>query len=411
MFDYRIADFMPVRNSYADMDDVVQAGYFQTTLNDLLAASPNGEITHVQLRIYWDYTRDAGMLPFLGSGDPPQINITNNFRRWLFGNPTPNSGKGAIQRIKEAGFKVEIGLSVSWGGDTVNIPPVFWKDRREADYVGFDGAAWVNAYYNNCLLPLAQECANSGLITAGDIFFIGFENWVASADHPTIRSSNYSNVINQLRSVLPAGVLINDHVTGWYNWEYWSNPSGYHFRSIPYFSDLDLLTPSMWHPWLQPPTPITRENFAAGHFNCIPMGNRNFMQDCQTLYDLRGTPIMWNSGMRQTIDCAYQATPESCYGSQTTQGLAEQAEFWAGRLLALKQAMDMGMMWVAGQDFERYCEPLSFTTYTASWRGRPAQAEIIAGINAITGGVSPGKGRLEVQSIPTQGKSVVIQQL
>lgn len=396
-FSIRIADFMPVRDTYADMDDSRQASYFQAALDDLASASPNEEITHVQLRLYWTIDRtsyETMSHPYLGSADPSQAELMNNWQSWYFGNPTPTTGKSAIQRIREAGFKLEIGLSVSWiPGAAVNIPPPFSRYAREADYPGFNGSLFVDNYWNNCLKPIAEAARDSGLLEAGDVFFIGFENYYAECDHPRLHSTEYMDAIAELRSTLPPSVLISDHITGWYDDRGLGNDYSEGFLNIAYLAALDLMAPSMWNPWLRTEDlPATAAGIRDAHFrnmrfdaigtgyNGVPrVPGRDFMNDAQLIYEKWGTKLIWNSGLRNVYGATTWDAPEHG-GVPSAEGEAEQAAFWAGRLMALSN-----QTWCAGQDFERYCEPAAFGSYTASWRGRPAETAIIDGIRAVLG--------------------------
>jgi len=400
---------MPVRDTYYDMDNPTQAARFQAALDALKAASPNGEITHVQIRLYWTVDRtsyETMSHPYLGSTDPGQQTIMNNWRRWIFGNPPPATGRSVIQRIKDAGFKIEFGLSVSFiPGDGVNIPPPFGRYAREANFPGFDGSVFVQDYWNNCVRPLAEEAAP--FLSAGDGFFIGFENYYPESDHPRIHSAEYTVLINNLRAILSAGVYVSEHITGWYD----DRGLGYNytegFLNIAYLADLDVIEPSIWTPWLTTAQlPATPENIRVAHFNNLNFNKtgtdlgggipgRDFMYDCSLIYQKWGTPLLWNSGLRNCYGATTWPNPErTCVVTQA--GIQEQADFWAGRLLALK-----GQSWCAGQDFERYCEPPTFTGYTASWRGRPAEASIITGIRLILGAIVTHS--LTVDSTPITG--------
>jgi len=418
-FSIRIADFMPVRITQPDMDNPV---YWQPTLDDLAVASPNGEITHVQLRLYWHCRYNSGPPPAeptnaewnnpqLGSTDgqadgTSQWEVMQNWRSWYFCNPVPASGKCAIQRIREAGFKVEIGLSASFLIEE-NIPPAMMRHAREANFPNWNGSLFIENYWNNVLKPVAEQARDSGLLEAGDIFFIGFENYQEDIDHCQLHSPEYSNIIAQLRAILPPGVIISEHTSSWYLGSGWEdtflglNQTG-HIRAVGgllnhnYYADLDLLEMSNWNAYItSAQLPTNRNDVAQGHFtnmNGCQRGTgyggvpcvlgRNIMQDFQTLYDRFGTPILLNTGYQNCYGTAASDVGRCLGGRNET----EQAEAWAGRLLALKMAIEQGYEWVAGQDFERYCEDISggYTTYpVASWRNRPAQDEIINGIRDI----------------------------
>jgi hypothetical protein len=398
-FSIRIADFMPVRDTFADMDDARQAGYFQSALDDLKAASSKGEITHVQLRLYWTIDRasyETMSYPYLGSGDSSQADLMNNWRSWYFGNPTPATGKSAIQRIREAGFKLEIGLSVSFiPGNGVNIPPPFGRYAREANFPGFNGSLFVQNYWQNVLRPVAEQA--SAFLTAGDIFFIGFENYYPEADHPRLHSSEYVNVIANLRAILPPGVLVSEHITGWYDDRGLGYSYSEGFLNIAYLAALDIIEPSIWTPWLGTgDLPATPEKIRDAHFinmrfdkigtgYMLPNGTyvptvpgRDFMNDARLIYEKWNTKILWNSGLRNIYGATTWDYPEQG-GTPSPAGEAEQAAFWAGRILALANQTS----WVAGQDFERYCERSTYTGYTASWRGRPAETAIMSSIRAL----------------------------
>ena len=110
-FELRIADFMPLRNTFPNMDDYAYVQRFEAALTDLENASQGGEISHVQLRLYWYVDANDSSTwnyPILGSNDTSQQELMNNWRKWYFGEGVPSSYQTAIERIKAHGFKVEI---------------------------------------------------------------------------------------------------------------------------------------------------------------------------------------------------------------------------------------------------------------------------------------------------------------
>ncbi len=397
-FSIRLVDFMPLRDTFPNMDDRIYVQRYQATIDELASASTNGEITHVQLRLYWQVdpsnTTDWNY-PRLGSPDTSQAELMNSWRRWYFGEGLPD-GESAIERIKARGFKVSVGLSVSWNTAlrTTNVPPPLGRYAVEADFPTFDGDLFVSNYMQNVLRPVAELAASSGLLDSGDIFFIGFENYDPSAEHPRLHSAAYSSMLIQLRSILPQGVLISEDVQGW--WEDrilgLSSPNG--VLNIPYLGDLDFIAISMWVPWLSTSDlPATPQEVRDAHFsnmrfekrytgyNGVPaVPGRDFMLDFQDIYTRYHKRVLMNSGLRNVYASIASTTPEGTTGAVTPEGIQEQADFWAGRLLALN-----GQDWCAGQDFERYVEASTYTTYTTSVRGRPAQTEIINGIRTILG--------------------------
>ncbi len=397
-FSMRIVDFMPLRDTFPNMDDNIYVQRYEATINELASASPNGEITHVQLRLYWqvDPANEADWnYPRLGSPDSSQAELMNSWRRWYFGEGLP-AGQSAIERIKARGFKVSIGLSVSWNAAlrTTNVPPPLRRFASEADFPTFDGDLFVTNYMHNVLQPVAELAASSGLLTSGDVFFIGFENYDPSADHPRLHSAAYSNMLSQLRAILPSGVLITEDVQGWYEDRILglSGPNG--VLNIPYLGDLDFISISMWVPWLSSSDlPATPQEVRDAHFNNLrfekrytgyngvpAVPGRDYMLDFQDIYTTFGRRVLMNSGLRNVYGSITSTTPEGTTGAVTPEGIQEQANFWAGRLLALN-----GQDWCAGQDFERYVEASTYGTYTTSVRGRPAQTEIINGIRTILG--------------------------
>jgi len=159
-FGFRIADMM-VDILSPNFDEEEASSNWQAALDDLAAASPNGEITHVQLRIFWKVdptNRSTWEYPTLGSNDPTQQTVMNNWQRWLFGKEDPSLayGPSAAQRIRQAGFKLELCLSTCWNpgiGTLADATPVWHSGGREADY-NFDGELFLNNYLNNVLLPV-----------------------------------------------------------------------------------------------------------------------------------------------------------------------------------------------------------------------------------------------------------------
>ena len=161
-FGFRIADMM-VDLLPPDFDDKWYSAAWQAALDDLASASPNGEITHVQQRIFWRVDpadRSTWEYPQLGSNDPSQQNVMNNWTRWFFGagDQPLVYGPSAAQRIRQAGFKLELCMSTCWNpgvGTLADAIPVWRWGGREADY-NFSGELFLDNYLNNVLLPVVN---------------------------------------------------------------------------------------------------------------------------------------------------------------------------------------------------------------------------------------------------------------
>lgn len=253
-FGFRIADMMTDLLT-PNFDYEPEATAWQAALDDLAAASPNGEITHVQLRIWWSLLIDeygnAGdnfITPKLGSNDGNgnewgtqwsimRRKMTDNgnpipadpehpiWQRWYFGQGVPLAyGPCAVERIREKGFKVELALSGAWGegpsppakpgGTTCNIGG--WG-AREADYPNWiaagGGDQFLENYKNNVLLPVANFAKD--YLQNGDIFSLSFEMSYPTSDFTWSHNAKWNEIINAVRNVFRAAgksiVLTLDH--------------------------------------------------------------------------------------------------------------------------------------------------------------------------------------------------------
>ena len=416
-FGLRIADMM-VDIVRPNFDDNAYATMWQSALNDLKAASPNGEINYVQLRIFWKVdpnTRSTWEFPTLGSNDYTQQTVMNNWQRWLFGigDPSLAYGPSAAERIHNAGFRLEICLSTCWnpaGTLADSIPSVFGWDGREANapQYPFDGELFLKNYMDNNLRPVAQFLANNSNFKSGDIFMLGFEMGYPTSDFTWTHNPTWTAMIDEVRQIfINAGktiVLTVDH-SSWYDdfglgYEAvkLQNPNATITKATPgisgasYLGDLDFISISFWNPilkstqipatWSDADIPWVTDawrndqNFfkvGTGHDGVPGQYGRDFIADFGALSAvLQGKKILMNTGYSNTHSILSRSG-----GSFDNQA---QRVAWASQIRAIRD-----QNWSAGQDFERYTKnKYQSSDIDDSWRNAPAQQAIIDEIRAAS---------------------------
>jgi hypothetical protein len=444
-FSIRIADMMTdlVNPNFDDRSSAMQ---WQAALDNLSAASPNGEITHVQMRVWWSLMIDNQgnpgdnfITPRLGStdgignpwGTQWSIMMNDTWKRWYFGYIAPGQqplpyGPGAIQRLRNKNFKLELAVSGAWGegptalakpgGDTCNIGG--WG-AREANFPNWiaagGGDQFLENYKNNVLLPVANFVKD--YLQDGDIFSLSFEMSYPTADFTWSHNAKWNETINAVRDVFSAAgkhiILTLDHC-GWYD-DYGlgydavkllnpSAPLGSSNKGMAgakYLANLDFISFSNWLPlvlqsemkttWADTDVPnLVNHWFANPNFekpgtgySAVPaVEGRDIIADCRALAQVMGKLILQNTGWESSHGFLYHS-PNRVSGA--TVDLMEQRVAWAAQLGAIADNRSQWQTWCAGQDFERYCEDKATnpTNLGASWRNAPAQEAIISGIRSI----------------------------
>jgi hypothetical protein len=267
-FSIRIADMMAdVVNPNFDLQS--EATNWANTLTDLKTAAPNGEITHIQLRIWWSLlidefgnTGDNLINPKLGSNDGngnvwgtqwaimrrnlvainqiPADPDNPIWKRWYFGQGVPLAyGPCAAKRIHDAGFKLELAISGAWGesgdlckpgGGTCAIGGWGARENNFPAWVAAGngngtvaGDIFLTNYMNNVLRPTAQFLAGlpSDLFGNGDIFQLSFEMSYPSSDFTWMHNQKWHDIITEIRGIFGAagksGVLLTLDHCGWYD--------------------------------------------------------------------------------------------------------------------------------------------------------------------------------------------------
>lgn len=422
-FGIRIADMMAdIINP--NFDDSASASRWQGALNDLAEASPNGEITHVQMRIWEEYQLDSATgavitPPHLGSSDAGQEPIMDNWQRWFFGigNPLLPYGPSAAERIHQTGFNMELSISVSWTALTAYRHPVFNWGAREADYSDFDGELFLQYYMDNVLRPVADFLARPDVpFVDGDILMLGFEMVYPTADFTWLHNDRWASMINEIRGIFRGAgkniLLTIDHA-GWfddsslgYNAVKLLNPDApitpeyQGISGATYLGALDFISVSWWLSLvLQTEVPTTwsdadipwvteawfsNKNFekvGTGYSGVPAVAGRDMIADLRGFSLVMGKRVLMNTGwenrhgMIATNPRRPSATPDAM----------EQRVAWASQLRAIGDPRSNASVWNAGQDFERYAhdktEPT--TRMDASWRNAPAETAIIEEIRAI----------------------------
>jgi len=430
-FQFRIADFM-ADILVPDFDSQFEADIWQLALDDLRQASPNGEITHVQMRIWETYAIDndtGGIVvpPHLGSSDYEQNRVMQNWQRWYFGFGDPLIyGPSAAERIHNAGFNMEFSISVAWDQTNRNTitdnTRVFAWGARESDFPLFDGELYLQYYMDNVLRPTAQFLASNPNFVSGDIFMLALEMVYPTADFTWNHNSQWFTMINETRQIFQnAGkdiLLTVDHA-GWfddeglgYNAVKQLNPEApitsdrKGISGATYLGDLDFVSVSWWLPLvLASEVPSTwserdiswvteawfnNKNFdkvGTGYNGTLRIAGRNMIADMRALATVMNKRILLNTGWENRHGFI-ASSPRG--GSNITDPL-EQKLAWMSQLIALgDKARSKPEQWLAGQDFERYTRDKSlFPDYIdTSWWNAPAQSAIMAEIRAIQSGTA-----------------------
>jgi len=443
-FGFRIADMMADLLT-PNFDDKSSASQWQAGLDDLAAASSNGEITHVQMRIWWSLKIDSQgnpgddfITPKLGSADGldspwgTQWSIMNNdtWKRWYFGYIARGQqplayGPSAIQRLRDKGFKMELAISGAWGesGDLAkpggsNASIGGWG-AREANFPNWiaagGGDQFLENYKNNVLLPVANFAKD--YLQDGDIFSLSFEMSYPTSDFTWSHNAKWNSTIDAVRDVFRAAgkriVLTLDHC-GWFD-DFSlgydtvkllnaSAPIGSDNKGISgakYLGNLDFISFSNWLPlilqsemkttWAD--TDVTwlvdhwfsNPNFdqvGTGYSSVPRVAGRDIIADCRALAQVMGRLVLQNTGWESRHGFLYTSPRR---GSGTTPDSMEQRVAWASQLAAIWDSRSNYTAWCAGQDFERYCRDKADdpNSLDTSWRGAPAQTAIIDGIKDV----------------------------
>ncbi|OYD16934.1 hypothetical protein CH330_01310 [candidate division WOR-3 bacterium JGI_Cruoil_03_51_56] len=418
---YRIADFM-VDLLSINLDDQGYANAWQQALNDLKTASPNGEITHVQLRTFWKIpdisNQSTWNTPVLGAYEDSQQVMCDNYKKWVFGYPTdPNYGPCAAKRIHDAGFKLEFCLSTAWTGTgtIADSVPVF-HSGPEADYPTFNGETFLTNYMDNTLRPTAEFLASNSNFENGDIFMLTFEMCYPYGDFCWNHNAKWISMIDEVRQIFTgagkSSVLLTIDINGFYN-DYGLGYDGLQLlidnglaldNQLPayykgltgatYLSHLDFISISYWLAILTsaqiPATwtdndvdtlivPAFRNNLnwykaGTGHGMVSGVFGRDIIQDFWAINQIMGKPILTNVGYRN----AHEVLTRPIGSGGTIDAMAQKVAWVA-------QVRGFGSQpWCCGQDFERYCldKDAHPTHIDTSWRNAPAQDGIIQEIRA-----------------------------
>lgn len=407
-FGVRIADMM-VDILFPNFDSSSYASSWQRALDDLAKASSNREITHVQLRIFWEIdpdNRTSWEYPQLGSLDSTQQQVMNNWKKWLFGSPAPTYGPSAAERIHNAGFKVELCLAVPWTGSGTlsDAVDVFGWGGRESDY-NFNGELFLQNYWQNCLKPVAEFLASSPNFGDGDIFMLAFEIGYPTADFTWLHNDAWKNIISNVRQIFVDAGKPNVQLT--IDQNAWYNDSGLgddacalltdNLPDLPglsgakYLADLDFISISFWLPILRTSDiPATwtdadidwvadawrnNKNFfkvGTGHDGVSGVYGRDFIADFDALSRaLNNKKVLMNTG--------YVNSHNTLAGGGGSFDNQAQRVAWAAQIRAVRN-----QTWCAGQDFERYTSNKATTTsIDTSWRNAPAQEIIMQEILSI----------------------------
>lgn len=438
-----IADFMADLLS-PNFDSSGDAQRWQNALQDLIDAQhtppPNSEVTHIQMRIWYDINLGAGSTaadwvnPYLGSADSGQTPVMNNnqWQRWYFNRDNNlQAGLSAAQRIHSAGLNMEFIVSGAWNRDISDPakPPPFFRGRREADYPEWmaagGGETFLRNYYENVLRPVADFVAQSPNFVNGDIFGVALEMVYPEADFTWLHNDTWIRMINGGTGSTPyldddptkpgirrifqdagkGGVILTLQHQGWYddyglgyNAVKQINPSanlGTQYQGLSgasYLSVFDFISISEWVTVVRrqdaPPdgTPWNESGrylFRDGWFNDLTYAKTGTpsQQGRNLIQDFATLSEVMN-GTKILMNSGYESRHYAgvTWPPSGTLDHTAQREAWAGHLLALAN-----QTWCAGQDFERYTEDKAYNPNDSrtSWRNALAQDVIISIIASI----------------------------
>ena len=457
-FQIRIADMM-ADLILPNFDNSYYTTEWQACLDDLVDASPNGEITHVQMRVWWNYSSSdtIGINPQLGSNDASQIPIMNTakWKQWYLGNGSVAYGTSAIQRLHAAGFGLEFAISGAWEGDvqkpgSAAYPPRGVGAWGASEYGGSfplwtaagGGDTFLDNYYNNVIYPTAIVCAQSPYWDQDkDIFFLSFEMSYPTSSFTWLHNAKWSEIISNVRTIFTANGKGNTRITldhcGWFD-DFGLGDDGMlliaptapitgsgGISGCTYLADLDFISISWWMPIISSASvPATWSdadittviNGWYSNFDCYKVGTghgtvpgvlgRNWVEEFWALSNIMdGKKIVLNTGYENRHGMISTNPRRSTW---TVPDAEEQKYDWIGQLRALTYSTSNYTYWLGGQDFERYVRDKAAypTTMDTSWRNSPAQYAIINEIYSILTQMSSETNyTLTVQS--TSGGTVV----
>ena len=409
-----------------DFDDKWYSTYWKEALDDLTAASSGGEITHVQLRI-WNYYDAANQTdwnyPRLGSNDPGQSPIMEQWKRWYFGEGDPPLAYGpcAAERIHMKGFKLEFCISAAWNpgqGTMADVTPVFKWGAKESDYPQFNGTLFLQNYMDNVLRPTAEFLANDATwFQDGDIFMLSFEMVYPTADFTWSHNEEWKSMISTVRNIFRAAgksiVLTIDHSCWYDDFGLGYNavkllnssapilPEEEGISGASYLGELDFISLSWWLPvllsedipenWTDQDIPWVADAWfsnkneykvGTGYRGVPGVLGRNYIADMRAFSMIMGKKMLMNTGWRNQHGRLAWTT----YGGEKYPDNMEQRVVWAAQLAAIGDPRSNFTVWCAGQDFERYCRDKAAQPdfIDTSWRNAPAQEAIMEGIRVIT---------------------------
>jgi hypothetical protein len=428
-FGFRIADMM-ADLLLPNFDDKWYSTHWQEALDDLAEASPNGEITHVQMRIWWRINTGEGtnasdwINPQLGSADPTQGWIMQNWKRWYFGYIAPGEqplayGPCALERIRQKGFKFELAISGAWENGDIVKPPMFYWGGKEANYPDWvalgGGDKFLDNYLNNVLLPVANFAKD--YLENGDIFCLSFEMVYPTADFTWSHNEKWKTIVNTIRNVFRSAgksIVLTSDEDSWYddfglgyNAVKLLNPDApitqenQGISGATWLGELDFISLSWWNPvlkadqikenWTLSDYTLVRDAWfnnlneykvGTGYSGVPGVLGRDYIADLRAFSQIMGKKVLMNSGYFNR----HGWLAWSSYGGEKFADNIEQCIAWAGHLAAIADPRSNFTLWCAGQDFERYCRDKGEqpTYIDTSWRNAPAQEAIIGWIRTIT---------------------------
>lgn len=323
---------------------------FDQILDDLVSRSTEKqEINYGETRCcwWWDKAKDpTGNNPVIKEAPPYQ--------------PTLDQLRGAIRKIKAHGLKVSIAL----------VPAEGTEYPFRTKPVGFDPDLFIENYFKNCAIPIAQLCEEEGvdqIVVAWELENPEFPN---QTDWCIGHNAKRSQMINEVKKIFK-GTLA-------YNIQSWYTPAGFSLaKQMTFLRNVDIIVMSAWFQMNR--LPIDPRDVAIGiWFDWFFIGPgepeyTNFMAWFDEFSTVMGKKLYLNSGYQNAT--GEILAPWIIRDKNAPMDPFEQRIAWKGALQAMRL-----QRWCAGYDMERYNEDqITFPPphNTTSWRYHPENQDAI----------------------------------
>ncbi|RLG43759.1 MAG: hypothetical protein DRN81_05925, partial [Thermoproteota archaeon] len=242
---------------------------YDAILDDIASNISNlKEINYISTRLYWEFDLDADP-----HGNVPRIREAPPYQ------PTLAETREAIRKIHAHGFKVVLEICKSyyiptpegWDGDTFTGP-------------GFDADTFINNYFENVVLPIAQLCEEEGVECLVQAWEMGYPH--KAVEWHTQHSEAWRNGIARVRQVYHG--LLGHNVQAHYNQDGFET-----ILSMDFLSDVDVIFFSLWPAASKYPFDVREDALDVWWTK-----ERNYPADFKQIAEKFGKPIVINSGFQ-----------------------------------------------------------------------------------------------------------------